>query len=604
MEYTKKTQIMSNKIFTTVPVPKFPRNTFNLSRPVLFAPRMHKEYPTEILEIIPGDGIKIHTEAYAKSQPMVAPTFAKMDTAQESFFVPCWQLSELFDDFITGGERGTFQDKMPFITVGFFYSVLLGCITPNFGSTSADEYNERLTQFQDILDTLDIMRSIPVVVPDFILETEDDWLGDRTIASGNSTRFEELNEHLADSVLRINLLPFAAVLKIWCEFYRDENLCEDLFDLYWKGNNDFPYHFDLSKAVGNVNTLFASFIAGLSYPDMFEYLHSLFGLKSRAWKKDYFTSALPFVQKGPDVLLPIGGNVTLHGDLAGVSQEFTWSGSATGTGKFYTEDAGGNLHEITGSIDSGPLGPSIQDLRTAIKLEELYEADGRFGNRYPENTLGQFGVRTPDSRLPRCQFLGSNSQPVQIQQVVQNSGTGIGEAAGTTTAQGNLAGLASSYGSNRLAKTYQTQHGFVVCLTAIRVHSLYEQGIHPMFSRYDRTEYAWPRFAQLGEQPIYTKQLFVDGTVSEDEVFGYTPRYADYKSDNGSIHGPLKGSLNFWTMARRFANKPVLNEEFIYGRPRQDAFIYTNHLQPVFIMELDYHVKANRVLPFYGTPSL
>ena len=99
-------------------------------------------------------------------------------------------------------------------------------------------------------------------------------------------------------------------------------------------------------------------------------------------------------------------------------------------------------------------------------------------------------------------------------------------------------------------------------------------------------------------------QLFVDDTVSEDEVFGYTPRYADYKSDNGSIHGPLKSSLNFWTMARRFANKPVLNEEFIYGLPRQDAFVITNHLQPVFIMELDYHVRANRVLPFYGTPTL
>ena len=112
---------MSNKLFTTVPVPRFPRSTFNLSRPVLFTPRMHKEYPTEIIEIIPGDGMKIHTEAYAKSQPMVAPTFAKMDVAQESFFVPCWQLSEHFDDFITGGERGTYTDKMPYVNVSWKY---------------------------------------------------------------------------------------------------------------------------------------------------------------------------------------------------------------------------------------------------------------------------------------------------------------------------------------------------------------------------------------------------------------------------------------------------------------------------------------------------
>lgn len=126
-----------------------------------------------------------------------------------------------------------------------------------------------------------------------------------------------------------------------------------------------------------------------------------------------------------------------------------------------------------------------------------------------------------------------------------------------------------------------------------------------MFSRYDRTEYAWPRFAHLGEQPIYVKQLYAKSkSVAEDEVFGYTPRYADYKSDTGSIHGRLKSNLNFWTMARRWSNKPVLNEEFIYSRPRQDAWVVTNHLEPTFIMELDYHVRSNRILLFYGQPHM
>ena len=124
---------MSNRLFTTVPVPKFPRSNFSLSRPVLFTPRMHKEYPTEIIEIIPGDGMKIHTEAYAKSQPMVAPTFAKMDVSQEAFFVPCWQLSKHFDDFITGGERGTNMDKMPFVTVNWVYNSLQSRINNSFG---------------------------------------------------------------------------------------------------------------------------------------------------------------------------------------------------------------------------------------------------------------------------------------------------------------------------------------------------------------------------------------------------------------------------------------------------------------------------------------
>lgn len=584
---------MSNKLFTTVPVPKFPRSNFSLSRPVLFTPRMHKEYPTEIIEIIPGDGIKIHTEAYAKSQPMVAPTFAKMDVAQESFFVPCWQLSEHFDDFITGGERGTYQDKMPYVTVGRIIQILTSLISTSFGVNNPVAYNELLTSFQDILDGLDIMRSVPVVVPDFVLMGSN---FDSSIAQANHDQFVAKNGYLQTSVLRINLLPFGANLKIWCEFYRDENLCEDLFDMYWKGSE---FGMDISKATGNIGSAFGTYISSHSASDGVAFFHALFGLKSRAWKKDYFTSALPFVQKGPDVMLPLGDVVNVGGpDTSGERLQTYFANPSQ-------PNAGPGIIVSNGQVDSplsftlnGGVGVPVQDVRTAFKLEELYEADGRFGSRYPENMLGQFGVHTPDSRLPRCQFLGSNKQPIQIAQVVQNSSTD------GTSPQGNLAGLSSTYGSNKLCKTYQSQHGFLVCLTAIRVHSLYQQGIHPMFSRYDRTEYAWPRFAHLGEQPIYDKQLFVDADTTEDGVFGYTPRYADYKSDTGSIHGQLKGSLNYWTMARRFANQPKLNEEFIYGKPRQDAFVVTNHLQPCFVMELDYHVRANRVLPFYGQPHI
>lgn len=596
---------MSNKLFTTIPVPRFPRSTFSLSRPVLFTPRMHKEYPTEIIEIIPGDGIKIHTEAYAKSQPMVAPTFAKMDVAQECFFVPSWQLSEFFDDFITGGERGDFDEKMPFVTIGFIYSTITDLLDQTFIGVSPSDgpqaYNEKLTLFQDILEGFDIMRSVPIVLPDFVLMGST-W--DSTIHTANANAFKSLNSTLSGSTLRINLLPFGAVLKAWCEFYRDENLCPDLFEMYWKGVEIGGGSMDMSKATGNQDSVISSYWSGKPYREFLDYLHAIFGLKSRAWRKDYYTSALPFVQKGPDVMLPILGTVPVQSRLSdgaanpAISPEF-FQNSASENGRFTVTNALG-VQEVRQFVDLSEvtLGSSIQDVRTAFKLEELYEADGRFGNRYPENTLGQFGVRTPDSRLPRCQFLGSNKQPIQIAQVIQNSSTD------STSPQGNLAGLSSSYGSNKLCKTYQSQHGFLVALSAIRVHSLYQQGIHPMFSRYDRTEYAWPRFAHLGEQPIYTKQLFVDSLLAEDDVFGYTPRYAEYKSDTGSIHGKLKGSLNYWTMARRFANKPVLNEEFIYSRPRQDAFVVTNHLEPCFIMELDYHVRANRVLPFYGQPHL
>ena len=599
---------MSNKIFTTVPVPKFPRSTFNLSRPALFTPRMHKEYPTEILEVIPGDGFKIYTEAYAKSMPMVAPVFAKSDICQESFFVPAWQLHEDFDDFITGGERGDYTDKMPFITVGNMFTFVDNAMENDFSvefpvndspasRANVNLYNERLTMIQDILEQMDVMRSIPFVVPDFVPLIQG-MSNNACInrAASNYSLFQTANQHCDGSSLRINLLPFAACLKVWCEFYRDENLCDDLYAIHWCGEDALQT--DFRKLHGNLDSVLVT-LQDTSDPEWYEFLHALFGLKSRAWKKDYFTSALPFVQKGPDVVLPLDAEVSFRG-IQGLSQDVTYAQTGVNVdGQLIGRVDSSTAGQIKGRIDNASIGTTIQDVRTAFRLEELYEADSRFGSRYPENMLGQFGVHTPDSRLPRCQFLGSSKQPIQVQQVIQQSATD------EVTPQGNLAGLSSSYGSNKLVKTYQSQHGFLICLSAVRVHSLYQQGIHPMFSRYDRTEYAWPRFAHLGEQPIYVKQLYVDeDVVTEDQVFGYTPRYADYKSDTGSIHGKLKGSLNVWTMARRFSSVPQLNEEFIYGRPRQDAFVVDNWLQPCFVMEIDYHVRSNRLLPFYGQPTL
>lgn len=602
---------MANPLFTKVPVPSFPRSTFSLSRAVLFTPRLQKIYPANVIEIIPGDGINERGEAYAKSQPMVAPTFGKMDFAQEAFFVPAWQLNEHFDDFITGGERGTYSDKMPYVTVGNFYSFVNALLTKiNSYCDTAAKYNQAIEKVQDIIELCDILRAVPFVLPDFVLATTSTL---SSVATANLGAYQSANLHLQGSTLRINLLPFGAYMKVYSEFYRDENLVDDIFDLIWKGsayNSAYaPYY---STGQFDFYQFFGYYISSVSdYDSLVTALsdyHALFGIKNRAWKHDYFTSALPWTQKGPEVLIPLTGFAPLQfgsqGSATGAAASVSTIAQAVGNYPYKATvgftGVGGSAQSVEGyaNLAQTEAGASIQDWRRAMRLEEMYEADARFGNRYPENTLGQFGVRTPDSRLPRCQFLGSNSQPVTIQEVVQTSSTDA------TTPQGNLAGKATSYGANRLCKTYQTMHGFLINLGTLRTHAVYEGGIHPMFSRYDRTEYAWPRFANLGEQPIYEKQLYVDGTVTEDEVFGYTPRYAEYKSETSSIHGALKGSLNFWTMARRFANKPVLSKEFIYGKPRQDAWVIQNYLQAPFVMEIDYRVRANRLLPFFGVPTI
>lgn len=569
----------------------------------MFTPRLQKLYCTNIIETIPGDGINERSEQFARTQPMVAPTFAKMNADQFAFFVPAWQIHEHFDDFITGGDKGDYQEKMPYVTIGqlygFIFSYLDNLITAlDNNDISYSDYNIVLEYLQSVIEHCDLLRAVPFKLPDFILATAATAL---TVASANLSAFQALNNSLLSCPLRVNLLPFAAYLKVWCEYFRDENLVDDYFESIWKGNN-------LHLTTGAV-----TLTSVISYPDWTDSVEiieqaqkfcALFGVLPRAWKKDYFTAALPFTQKGPEVLIPLAGTFPVDFNTPNpntwLDQSVTAS-SGGGSKVGLAGSTGASKQPIAGSVtlDSSGLGATIQDLRRAFRLEEFYEADARGGNRYPENTLMQFGVRTPDSRLPRAIFLGSNNSPIQISEVVQTSST-----ASQPTPQGTLAGKGISYGNNRLSAYYYTMHGFLLNFYSVRVHAVYEQGIHPMFSRFDRTEYAWPRFAHLGEQPVYTKELFVNSSSTETEVFGYEPRYSEYKSEKSSIHGTLKGSLNFWTMSRRFGSKPLLNEEFIYNPPRLDNFVLTNPLQSPLIVEIDYRVRANRKLPFFGVPML
>lgn len=569
-----------------------------------------KLYCPNAKEVLPGDDWSCGSEAFVRVQPLVAPVLAKLSVHQEAFFVPSWQLNEHFDDFITRGERGTYNEKMPYITVGKMYSLILEWIgkwsTGTFTAETFDlpseeaAYNFAVDKVVRFIEQSDWLRATPFVLPEFPSFSDTGGSGSvRDAISDVETQFVSFNSHLEGSPLRINLLPFFGLLKVYCEFYRDENLVTD----WWGGEGMWKdIAFDWTGDQSDASVFDPEFIDA----DGWLLVFALFCVKNRAWSKDRYTSALPFVQKGPDVILPLSGSAPVvfsssgaissedHDVLAGGNPsqsrnvELRWNDPVYGK-RVISADT---------NFDEAQLATTIRDFRTANKLEEFYEADGIGGSRYPENTLMQWGERTPDARLPRAQFLGSFSQHVSISEVVQHSSTD------ERSPQGNLAGKASSYGRGRLFGRHFTQHGFLFFFASIKTGSIYEQGINPMFSRYDWTEYAWPRFAHLGEEPIYTKELSADNTVKEDDVFGYAPRYSDYKSDQGSIHGQLKSSLNFWTMSRRFDGVPKLNEEFVYKEPRRDAFAVTNPFAEEFIVEIDYRIRTRRKLPYFGVPML
>lgn len=635
---------MSNRIYTTVPVPKFPRNIFSLSRPVVGSMRMQRLYGSEIIEIIPGDAINMRQETFVRTAPLVAPPLARVTVQHHAFFVPGWQLHRDFDDFITGGEKMDFSDHLPYVWLKDIYMQIDGHLSLMVNSLAS------LTDFQatpdyckssklmdeiiSVIEGCDYSRACPFGMPEFLpLQVEKSAGGILTLDDVSEDNFDALTgdpdsdtvalaavlqanwdawrkynpEELASKELRVNVLPFLAQLKIWCEFFRDENLCDD----YWDEMKDpgklgpfvkvdhlsgFTQYMSQIYSTTGVDPADSTILDdGTEWRDVF----ILLGVKPRAWRKDRFTAALPWTQKGPDITIPLAGSIPVT-----VTDSSTVGTSASNL----QVRTSGKLQISYNSSDTALLGSAdlskasgmatMRDLRRAEAVEEFEEADGRFGNRYPENTLGQFGVYTPDSRLPRCQFLGSTSQTVGFGEIPQTSETG-------DTPLGTLAGKGTSYNPSFLFKQRFTMHGFVVVFTSITVQAMYEQGIHPMFSRFDRTEYAWPRYARLGEEPLYTKEICaVTSGVDEDTVFGYAPRYSTYKSDTGSIHGQMKTTLNYWTFSRKFRQTPVLNEEFVYNEPRRDAFALTNPYAEQFYFEIDWKVRSSRLLPFFGVASI
>lgn len=625
---------MSNKIYTTVPIPKFPRNVFSLSRPVVGSLRMQRLYPTEILEIVPGDAINLSQETFLRTAPLVAPPLAKVTLSHHAFFVPAWQLHEHFDDFITGGEKMDFTDHLPYTHVGDIYQWIDGLLQAQYYAlysvsawSDTPSYicsDQCLDDIVSLIEAFDYSRAIPFSMPEFSKPqceitggsivgwsdlSLDLWTDEaaaialmRDVCKANLDSWRALNPtFLHSSDLRVNLLPFYAQLKIWCEYFRDQNLVDDYWDQVVRSTSLFSAvdYQDFGLSIYNQVSMDPTDFTSDMLDDWLSYV-ILFSTKKRAWKKDRFTSAQPWTQKGPDVYLPLAGSLPVEVTDAKSRPTSSQSVVISATGKI--QAPGGTNRPLVGSGDLSNIsgGTLLRDVRRAEAVLEFEEADGRFGNRYPENTLGQFGVYTPDSRLPRSQFLGSTRQTVGFSEIPQTSETG-------STPLGTLAGKGTSYNPGFLFKHRFTMHGFVIIFTSIQVSALYEQGIHPMFSRFDRTEYAWPRYARLGEEPIYAKELSIFGeNITDDAVFGYAPRYSSYKSDTGSIHGQMKSTLSYWTFSRKFPmdQDPHLNEEFIYNDPRRDAFAVTNSYAENFYFEIDWKVRSSRLLPFFGVPSI
>lgn len=577
---------MSSKLYTTIPAPKVPRNTFDRTRPNSLTMPFQYTLPTMVEEIIPGDIYRVGLETFARLQPMIAPVMNNMKISSHAFFVATRTINKHFSEFMWNNKNGDYSGVLPYTHLSTLF---------NLADTLLDG------SMDQALIGIDLVRMYDYIGLPFRSHSDTTWLGFAT-----RWRSDSWNQNVGQSSKRVNLCPFFAYVKVWSEYFRDENLQDDPFEVFEQATGE-----DVFEWTGDVSSRIASFMVEFG---------ELIKLRRRAWAHDRFTSSLPFAQRGPDVLLPIAGTapVNITGGVAGSASTPAWSGIglmvSKGAGKvpldqqsydghltpFKANDAAGTPIRLTGhaDFDNSELSTTINDFRRAERLQRWYENSARGGVRPNEATLAHFGVRTPDATLDRAEFLGGTMQPIVVSEVPQTSETTDGSP------QGTLAGKGTSYKGAALCRASFTEHGFLIVFTSALVRANYWQGLPKMFSRMQRDEYYWPEFANLGEEPVFTKELYADDSVSEGEVFGYVPRYSDYKSAVGEIHGDMRSSLDFWTQSREFANKPVLNEEFIFGNPSLSPFAVQSYYSDPIIATLQFTVKASRLMPFYGVPTI
>lgn len=408
--------------------------------------------------------------------------------------------------------------------------------------------------------------------------------------------------------LSVSALPFRAYALVMNEWFRDQNLCDPL---------SIPVD---DATVAGVNT--GTFITDVAKG----------GLPYKAAKyHDYFTSALPAPQKGPDVQIPVAkvGSypvVSLADTIPDVGtapvrwtdvnhpdnnsdwflggspsgSQITQAGLFNGTVASYGAVTPMNLWAVA---SGNAAAATINQLRMAFQIQKLYERDARGGTRYIEILKSHFGVTSPDARLQRPEYLGGNRVPITVNQVLQNSETG-GTPQGTPTGQSLTTDWHSDF------KKSFVEHGFVIGVMVARYNHTYQQGIERFWSRKSRFDYYWPVFANIGEQAILNKEIYAQGTEEDDEVFGYQEAWADYRYKPSRVTGEMRSqyeqSLDIWHLGDDYSSLPALSPEWISEDSSVIDRVIAVSQQNSNQLWCDIYIrnKCTRPMPVYSIPGL
>lgn len=515
--------------------------------------------------------------------PLLSPPLDSADIRVDYFFVPNRIIWEDWQKFITGGRLGTSELVEPWIA----YEP-----NPSIGQDYTSDLFSHLYQLP------------------------------------NHVQFGQ-------GGIKLSALPLAAYHRIYFDWYLDQNVEND----YWRDNDIFG---EEEFFRGFIDSRFVSADGSLAQLDFFSDWNQL---RQRKYKKDMFTSALPWPQRGPEVGFGFPTedmDLATTGTAASTSNYSVQGGIQTSAIPNLNPSAGGaklqvrpssdfqdvsHSHSVRTdfSLEKGELGMiSIRELRRLSAIQKWFERNARWGSRYIEQILSHFGVSTPDYRLNRSEYLGGTYQPINISETYQTAQGTTGQE--TADVLGQYAGHMSSYGVSKMRKFTANEHGWLIGLVSVVPRPAYGQGIQRRFTRSTRLDYAWPEFAAIGEQAILNKELYISETDSDflpvstqnklNGVFGYTPRYAEYKSRQDRFNTNFLIHFPWWHLGRIFGNRPELNQEFLnsvdaetgvseYDRifaysPTESTDVDKFH----FLFNINHHLIMKRALPKYVNPSL
>lgn len=549
-------------LFRSVKPTKVKRTPFNLSHEVKLTTEFGHLTPILCEEVLPGDTFKVNTEMLMRTAPLYGPVMHRVNVYVHYFFVANRLVMDDWDVFITGGKDMTGNKEVRF-----------GNVLPVSKNTiNLSWYYDALRRVKgnDVVKTLLGERSL------------FDNLGFPAIP----TEFIDSTSRITDLSQLIDLLPFKVYQLVSNSFYRDENY-QDEIDIFKDVNGDlYEYlrtnNIDLEQSLGYINAL-------LSY-------------RTRNWEKDYFTSALPTPQRGdPDgVRASADGTespITAKSDFLSTLQDQTGADIIP-------------LKALASELGFSPnlnINFTVNELRRAMAMQRFKEKSMRFGSRFTEFLRGVFGVTPSDARLQRPEFLGGGKIPLNFGEVLQTSED-------NKTPLGSYGGRAIAGGVTPSFKGFFEEHGFVLGIMSVMPKPAYMQGWPRKFDRFDMFDYMLPDFSHLGEQEIKQKELFFNfDAVSEhnNSLFGYTPRYAEYRFSPSRVHGDFRRpGLDSWHLARKFSgdyNGDMLNKSFLQVKSTdlnrifnvEDAS-FSDH----FWIQLYNDVKVIRKLPKFGTPMM